>query len=586
MIAIFCKRTRCPDTGLGLGCGDCYSASCHMPTPVTAKLPKPKSPDEFEDLVLDVLNAEWGAHLTRNGRSGQRQNGVDLFGKRRRDANALIGVQCKNVASLSEGEIRAEVSKAEGFQPGLAQYYFATTLDRDAELQEVVRLLSDESEANGKFPVEIIFWEDSLRALAGSPSLVAKYYGGAFTSLSAAGETKLAQLLYPPYEPPPATSACGAQSLATLLKPLHQEKIPFIGRTKERSELMGWADRPGPGPRVRLCIGPGGEGKTRLAAEFATELRTKGWLVGFVRLGAPAEELRDSLGAAVSDALFVVDYAGRRVDQVVALLNAAELRRSGRTALLLLERSQGEWWTELGDRLQGTRAALAAVTAAETLHLVPLPESDRVEMLGKASVAYGRGPSSALPRDDNALSVQIAALLGISGDRDELLKELLKRESSYWRQMARTHHVSGEPNELAAAVALATLVRPDKEQARRLLKLVFDERRKKIQVRKTLAWLSELYPGENSSIGSLAPDLVGEALIAEQLKARPRVLGTLLGRIDEAAAGNVFDALARTCLGHPQAQRSSPQRCGICPHSSGRRRSGAHRCSTRLSRIS
>ena len=365
-------------------------------------------------------------------------------------------------------------------------------------------------------------------------------------------DTQLERLLYPPYEPPPATSAAGAQSLATLLKPRHQQ-APFIGRVEERAELAAWAERPESGPRVRLCIGPGGEGKTRLAAEFATELQAKGWLVGFVRLDASTEELREALRAAASDVLLVVDYAGRRVDQLAALLTAAESRRCGRTALLLLERSQGEWWRELGDRLQGTRAALDAFTVAEPLRLGPLSEADRVEMLGKASVAYGRGPSSALPRDDNALSVQIAALLGISGDRDELLKELLEREGRYWRQMAAAHHLSARGDELAAVVTLATLVRPNENQARRLLKLAF-ERPGQIQVRGTLAWLSELYPGENSSIGSLAPDLVGEALIAEQVIAHHEMLGALLKHVDEAAAVNVFDAVTRTCLSHPQIQ--------------------------------
>src|SRR5512140_2462643 len=122
-------------------------------------------------MVRDVLNREWDADLKRNGRSGQEQDGVDLFGRRRRDPNAWIGVQCKNVASLTDREIREEVAKADSFQPPLAKYYFATSLDRDEKLQRVVRLLSEERLADGKFPVEIVFWDDLERGLLGSRQL-------------------------------------------------------------------------------------------------------------------------------------------------------------------------------------------------------------------------------------------------------------------------------------------------------------------------------------------------------------------------------------------------------------------------------
>ena len=52
-----------------------------MPSPTTTKLPIPKSWDEFEDIVADVLKLRWkNPHVTRNGRSGQRQHGVDICG--------------------------------------------------------------------------------------------------------------------------------------------------------------------------------------------------------------------------------------------------------------------------------------------------------------------------------------------------------------------------------------------------------------------------------------------------------------------------------------------------------------------------
>lgn len=148
-----------------------------MPTPVTTKFPKSKDADEFENLVLDVLARMWRADLHRNGRSGQEQHGVDIYGERDGVGGALTGAQCKNVGALNMADIQAEVTKAESFTPSLEDYWIVTSVDRDAVLQEKVRQLSAIRKAQGKFRVGVLFWQDLERELAGHPELVAKYYG-------------------------------------------------------------------------------------------------------------------------------------------------------------------------------------------------------------------------------------------------------------------------------------------------------------------------------------------------------------------------------------------------------------------------
>jgi hypothetical protein len=148
-----------------------------MPTPVSSRLPKPESPVEFENLVADVMAKRWQTpNVYRHGRSGQAQQGVDIYAKPPHLHGSYAAVQCKNVTSLSLSAIAKEVEQARQFCPPLAEFLIATTLDCNARLQREVRELSQENQAKGLFAVEILFWEDISRELAGHRDLLAKYY--------------------------------------------------------------------------------------------------------------------------------------------------------------------------------------------------------------------------------------------------------------------------------------------------------------------------------------------------------------------------------------------------------------------------
>jgi len=131
-----------------------------MPTIAGANIPPPKSWDEFEDIVLSTAKLRWkSTNFFRNGRQGQRQDGVDVFGNS--DEGMIIGVQCKNtIHRLSEDVICSEIKKAESFEPTLGALYIATTSSRDAALQESIRKISKERKIAERFFVEILFWED------------------------------------------------------------------------------------------------------------------------------------------------------------------------------------------------------------------------------------------------------------------------------------------------------------------------------------------------------------------------------------------------------------------------------------------
>lgn len=147
-----------------------------MPTLGRLNIPATRDWAEFEDITLTALRIRWSSpSLEKNGRQGQRQAGVDIWGPD--DLERPIGVQCK----LTEGELelknlRAEIRKAEKFTPKLSGFYIATTAKTDAKIQAAVRRLSAKRVARGDFAVGIIFWESLLLNLASNPSLMRSHF--------------------------------------------------------------------------------------------------------------------------------------------------------------------------------------------------------------------------------------------------------------------------------------------------------------------------------------------------------------------------------------------------------------------------
>lgn len=146
-----------------------------MPSPTTTDLPKPKSWDEFEDICADLLKCMWSdPYVVRNGRSGQRQHGVDIYGKPvhlKGRGSETAGAQCKRVEALTEEDIKNEIEQATEFKPSLEEYLLLTTLKRDAGLQEYVRTQDWKISR-----VEILFWGDLSLQLSGSDELLKKHF--------------------------------------------------------------------------------------------------------------------------------------------------------------------------------------------------------------------------------------------------------------------------------------------------------------------------------------------------------------------------------------------------------------------------
>src|SRR5262249_16566260 len=141
-----------------------------MPGLADFRLPPPAKWQDFEDLCADLWRRIWqDPNTQRNGRQGQPQNGVDVFGRPNEGAS-WAGGQCKGKneglgSGLTEAEVVAEVAKAKHFEPKLSAFTIVSTGPRDATLQTRARQLTDEHAAIGLFSVHVWCWSDVLERL-------------------------------------------------------------------------------------------------------------------------------------------------------------------------------------------------------------------------------------------------------------------------------------------------------------------------------------------------------------------------------------------------------------------------------------
>ncbi|NDV56658.1 hypothetical protein [Bacteroides sp. 519] len=129
------------------------------------QLRKPENWQDFETLCKKLWGEIWEcSNIKKNGRSGQKQYGVDIYGIPNGES-AYYGIQCKgkddySYCQLTEKEIDDELNKASIFQPPLKGFYFATTANKDAKIEEYIRRKNIESITQGGFSIDVFSWED------------------------------------------------------------------------------------------------------------------------------------------------------------------------------------------------------------------------------------------------------------------------------------------------------------------------------------------------------------------------------------------------------------------------------------------
>lgn len=128
-------------------------------------LRRPENWQDFEELCHKLWKEIWASPETqKNGRSGQSQNGVDIYGIPRGEAQ-YYGIQCKGKdeythKQVTSQEVDTEIEKAKNFKPKLKKLYFATTATKDASIEEYIRIKNAEHIEAGLFEVYLWSWED------------------------------------------------------------------------------------------------------------------------------------------------------------------------------------------------------------------------------------------------------------------------------------------------------------------------------------------------------------------------------------------------------------------------------------------
>jgi len=347
--------------------------------------------------------------------------------------------------------------------------------------------------------------------------------------------------------------------------------VRFRSRTGELARLAAWCQ--GPGVRVHLLTGPGGQGKTRLADELASRL---GWVSAWLddETGLPAG-IRDPL-------LVIMDYAEMRPEQVARVILAA-LAEPGHVPIrvLLLARSAGDWWQRLRNQAAELDMGLAGAAISELAVLEGSPEGRR-RAFSDALADYDAAltamtlphttpgevapPDFADPRLGSALQLQMTALAGLLGKNrpDESPEDvILRHESRYWMRTAVQHrltlHEDTQRNAVTAAVLCGAATQP---QAIDLLGRVPGLRDQSEDTRLRAArWLRDLYPapsgpagqtdprtGHGPFWGTLAPDLLTEHLVACVAEELPGFLASLLAATSADQDHQALTVLARASL--------------------------------------
>ncbi|MFJ7326983.1 hypothetical protein ACIQVN_12140 [Streptomyces cyaneofuscatus] len=342
-----------------------------------------------------------------------------------------------------------------------------------------------------------------------------------------------------PWDPalPPATPAA-------LLRP-EFEVAPYR-KTEELGELRRWCETDEL-VSGRLVTGMGGQGKSRLARELAKELMREGWVAGRLRgFGADsghaassvsdrADELSRILCRSVADVLLLVDYAEAGDASLRVLLDQlATSPPQRRVRLLMLARSDGEWWRSL------TRADVSGVLVRTPLALGAPDRTDRSAAFTEAVRCFTAALSSVKgyettmpepvplappPREVSGSShpltlynAALATVLGPStaaqrtGRGDAPMDVLLDHEYRYWSRMAHRHGLH-DAREWETALTAAFLVgAASRKEALRTLEVLeesSDVRRDFGRRYRLAEMIHALYPTEEYW-GSLQPDSLTE----------------------------------------------------------------------------
>jgi tetratricopeptide (TPR) repeat protein len=381
------------------------------------------------------------------------------------------------------------------------------------------------------------------------------------------------------------------QTSPSMLLRADYEVVSFHGRDQLLTELTEWCTNPDVDIEVKLIVGAGGSGKTRLARKLVADMKDravpgrdagKAWVTGFLAASSPpGSSLVARLADTGAPVLAVVDYGETRTAQLSDLLRQLWSADCAPVRLLVLARSAGDWWDQLARDLgyplgaamelppldeTPAERALAFRTAVNDF-AAHLPRLDTVE---KGVNWVARAAVSNPPQDlDDArfgspLNLQLSALLQLlnppdftepAGAQSQARRAeqpeqylLTQHEAKYWATTV-PEWLHLQPQVLAEAVAAATLcgAADDEDALAALVALPSLRGQDQNGLIAVANWLRDLYPAPAGQFwGGLQPDRVGDHLVATTLTRAPSPLKPLLAAASRPQQYQALTVLART----------------------------------------
>ncbi|PGH47182.1 tetratricopeptide repeat protein [Streptomyces sp. Ru87] len=327
------------------------------------------------------------------------------------------------------------------------------------------------------------------------------------------------------------------------------EIVDFTGRDAEVTELTAWRDQASK-LAVRWLHGPGGQGKTRLAARLAADSVAAGWKV--VRAVHGTDTAPPTFGSqdlrldGHRGVLVLVDYADRWPASHLSWLFHNRLLYGPVPARVLLIGRSVQGWPAIRGQLD--RLRVDANTSDQ--HLAPLPaaDDDRSRMFATAVACFAANYPEATdaispdPPDHLAgeefgltLAVQMAALVTVDAavhgrrapaDMTGLATYLLDREHENWRQLYENaahglpHRTPDHVMSRLVFTAVLTGTLPRTEGGELIGRLFPDARSDQLLTDHALCYPPG-GPGGSQVLEPLLPDRLAEDFLALSLPGSP-----------------------------------------------------------------
>ncbi|MBI5581651.1 MAG: ATP-binding protein, partial [Deltaproteobacteria bacterium] len=310
----------------------------------------------------------------------------------------------------------------------------------------------------------------------------------------------------------------------------HTRASEFKGRDEQMAALKRWAND-ARAVSIRFVTGAGGVGKSRLAAEFASELQKDGWAAGFVDLKEPK-----SYESHSKNILIVIDYPEENQEDTRELLRKlAPLRHEGRLRVLFLTRQEMSTWQNV---IRDSR--VETLVEMKPVHLSGIDAAAALEIYLSASQTAGEvftsewlgvdeemisawlkeAPENELPLFILAAGVHNATKPGmetIEYKGRDIVESLVERELTRFRNIARDCNVK-DGILFARLLSIATIagVIPENKISEVMERLEpYSELPAHFDPQCELQKAGLLNQGE---IRALAPDIVAAAFITRVLR--------------------------------------------------------------------